>query len=56
VQELRIDIGQGYRVYFGRVGDRLIILLCGGDKRGQRGDIERARQYWANCAQRTGTQ
>jgi len=56
VQELRIDIGQGYRVYFGRVGDRLIILLCGGDKREQRGDIEKAKQCWANYAQRTGTQ
>jgi len=56
VQELRIDIGPGYRVYFGRVGDRLIILLCGGDKRGQRGDIEKAKQYWANYSQRTGAQ
>jgi putative addiction module killer protein len=56
VQELRIDVGPGYRVYFGRVGDRLIILLCGGEKRGQRGDIEKAKQYWANYSQRTGTQ
>jgi putative addiction module killer protein len=56
VQELRIDIGPGYRVYFGSVGDRLIILLCGGDKRGQRGDIDKAKQYWADYARRAGTQ
>jgi len=56
VQELRIDIGHGYRVYFGSVGNRLIILLCGGEKRGQRGDIKRAKQYWADYSHRTGTQ
>jgi putative addiction module killer protein len=32
VQELRIHFGPGYRVYFGREGDALVILLCGGDK------------------------
>jgi len=56
VQELRIDIGPGYRVYFGRVGDRLIILLSGGDKRGQRGDIKSAKQYWADYSKQTGAQ
>jgi len=33
VAELRIDYGPGYRVYFGQEGARLILLLCGGDKR-----------------------
>ena len=42
LQELRIDHGPGYRVYFVRRGERLVVLLCGGDKSSQRGDIERA--------------
>jgi putative addiction module killer protein len=42
VSELRIDYGPGYRVYFVRRGAALIILLCGGDKRTQRRDIEAA--------------
>lgn len=43
VYELRIDHGPGYRLYFTRRGDRLIVLLCGGDKQSQRRDIARAR-------------
>jgi putative addiction module killer protein len=43
VSELRIDHGPGYRIYFTRRGDRLIILLCGGDKRRQHKDIEAAK-------------
>ena len=46
VFELRVDYGPGYRVYFGRRGQKLIILLCGGDKRTQQRDIQRAKQYW----------
>jgi len=42
VSELRIDYGPGYRVYFGKVGKRIVLLLCGGDKRTQEADIERA--------------
>ncbi len=49
VRELRIDHGPGYRLYFGTVGDQLVILLCGGDKRTQSRDIERAKQYWQEC-------
>jgi putative addiction module killer protein len=45
--ELRVDHGPGYRVYFGRDGDRLVVLLCGGDKSRQVKDIETAREYWA---------
>jgi putative addiction module killer protein len=39
VSELRIDYGPGYRLYFTRRGSKLILLLCGGDKRTQPADI-----------------
>ena len=42
VSEMRIDYGPGYRVYFVRRGDTVIVLLCGGDKRQQDRDIARA--------------
>ena len=42
VWELRIDIGPGYRVYYALAGHRLVLLLCGGDKRTQSKDIEAA--------------
>lgn len=43
IGELRMHVGPGYRVYFARRGDMIVILLCGGDKGSQRRDIERAR-------------
>ena len=48
IQELKIDIGPGFRVYFGREGNDLVLLLCGGDKRSQSTDITRAKLYWAD--------
>lgn len=42
VSEMRIDYGPGYRVYFTRHDEFVILLLCGGDKRTQQTDIERA--------------
>ncbi len=48
VQELRIDYGPGYRLYFGRDGDQIVILLCGGNKRTQDKDIAKAKEYWAD--------
>ena len=42
VQELRIDVGPGYRVYYLIRGDRLVILLAGGDKSSQARDIRLA--------------
>ena len=42
VSEMRIDYGPGYRVYFVRRGDTVIVLLCGGDKRHQDRDIAQA--------------
>ena len=46
VQELRIDVGQGYRVYFGEDGPEVVLLLCGGSKSGQARDIKTAIRYW----------
>lgn len=46
VWEARLDFGPGYRVYFGRDGDRMILLLLGGDKKSQRWDIRQAQQNW----------
>ena len=45
VWELRIDIGPGYRVYFGQL-TKTVVLLCGGSKRSQASDIKRAFKYW----------
>ena len=44
VSEMRIDYGPGYRVYFTRSGDTVVVLLCGGDKRTQDRDIARAHE------------
>ena len=52
VQEYRIDWGPGYRIYFGRDGETLIILLCGGTKRWQKDDIAAAQAHWAEYKRR----
>ena len=52
VLEHRIDFGPGYRIYFGRDGDRLIILLAGGTKKRQAEDIRRAKVNWADYRNR----
>ena len=46
VLEYRIDFGPGYRIYFGRDGEKLVILLTGGTKKRQQRDIELAQSYW----------
>ena len=51
VSELRIHYGPGYRVYFQRRGNTIIILLCGGDKKTQNSDIKTALRLadeWSN--------
>jgi putative addiction module killer protein len=53
VYELRIDHGPGYRVYYGQDGNALILLLCGGTKRTQAKDIERAHAYWKDYKARS---
>jgi len=52
VMELKIDIGPGYRIYFGRDGESLVILLCGGDKSTQAKDIRIAQTYWSDYKER----
>ncbi len=51
VLECRIDFGPGYRVYFGRDGEALVILLAGGTKKRQQRDIDSARAYWRDYKQ-----
>ena len=51
--ELRINLGPGYRVYYGQDGDTLILLLCGGSKGTQAKDIERAHAYWKDYKARS---
>ena len=53
LHELRIDHGPGYRVYFGRAGDRLVLLLYGGTKRTQSRDIKQVRAYWHDYRRRS---
>ena len=53
IWEMRIDEGPGYRVYYARVGHRVVLLLCGGDKRTQVTDIRRAIDYWHDWQERT---
>lgn len=45
VFELRVHLSPGYRVYFGLVGSTVVLLLCGGSKRGQQRDIKKAQGY-----------
>ena len=52
VLEYRIDSGPGYRIYFGRDGETLIVLLGGGTKKRQQGDIETARRLWRDYRNR----
>lgn len=52
VLERRIDYGPGYRIYFGRDGDRVVVLLGGGTKKRQAKDIEDARARWSDYKQR----
>jgi putative addiction module killer protein len=53
VSELRVDYGPGYRIYFGRDGIKVVILLCGGSKKSQSKDIMLAKQFWAEYKRRT---
>ncbi len=52
VFEYRIAFGPGYRIYFGKDGDRLVILLAGGTKKRQDADITAAKVYWQDYKRR----
>lgn len=51
VFELRLDFGPGYRIYFGKDGDQIVILLGGGTKKRQQADLERAQELWQEYKQ-----
>jgi putative addiction module killer protein len=46
VFELRLAFGPGFRIYYGLEGKRIVVLLCGGDKRSQAADIGAAKAHW----------
>ncbi|WP_300444724.1 type II toxin-antitoxin system RelE/ParE family toxin [Zoogloea sp.] len=52
VIELRVHVGAGYRVYCGRHGKAVVLLLCGGDKGSQTADIKRAKELWSEWKRR----
>ena len=52
VIELRVHVGAGYRVYCGRHGKAIVLLLCGGDKGSQSADIKRAKELWSEWKRR----
>jgi putative addiction module killer protein len=52
VLERRVDWGPGYRIYFGRDGDLLVVLLLGGTKKRQSKDIEDAKAFWSDYKRR----
>ena len=52
VYEYRIDFGPGYRIYFGKEGDRLVLLLAGGTKKRQDADISAAKGHWRDYKRR----
>ena len=52
VLEYKVDFGPGYRIYFGRDGDRVIILLAGGMKKRQQEDIRQAKANWEDYRNR----
>lgn len=52
VIELRVHVGAGYRVYCGRHGKTIVLLLCGGDKGSQVADIKRAKELWSEWKRR----
>ena len=52
VFELKLDWGPGYRLYFGRDGDKIVILLLGGTKKRQSRDIATAKGFWLDYKSR----
>lgn len=53
VQEITLDYGPGYRLYFAEYGSALVLLLCGSTKKRQAEAIEQAKRYWKDWKERT---
>ncbi|MBI2998110.1 MAG: type II toxin-antitoxin system RelE/ParE family toxin [Deltaproteobacteria bacterium] len=54
VQEIILDYGPGYRIYFAEHGATRLILLCGSAKKRQQEAIKQAKRYWNDWQERTG--
>ena len=54
IWEARVMFGPGYRIYFAKAGDSMVLLLGGGDKKTQQQDIWRAQTYWADYSRSLG--
>ena len=54
ISELRIDVGAGYRVYYAQVGNQVILLTSGGDKKSQSRDVDRAVRFLKDWEKRNG--
>ncbi|MFT5323274.1 MAG: putative addiction module killer protein [Planctomycetaceae bacterium] len=52
VWERRINFEKGYRIYYARDGDELVILFCGGTKSRQQSDIHKAKELWSEYRKR----
>lgn len=52
ISELRFNFGSGYRIYYGEENQKIIILLCAGDKATQEKDIKKALKYWEDYLSR----
>ena len=53
VLELIIDFGPGYRLYFAKIGNKIVLLLCGGDKATQNADIKKAAEFLSDYKRRS---
>ena len=52
VWEIKIDYGPGYRVYYGKAGEHVVLLLAGGTKKYQQKDIEKSKKLWSEFKKR----
>lgn len=52
ISELRFQFGSGYRIYFGEFDNKIVLLLCAGDKSTQSRDIQKAKEYWYEFTKR----
>ena len=52
VYELKIYVGPGYRVYYAKIGKQIVLLLCGGSKKTQNKDIQKAKTYFQDYKNR----